>query len=576
MSSFMKLTNEAFRLKLNYAGEQPAPLSSLVAARRDTAAFQLIVQSDKQYSLNVGRSEWFSAKGRLHGPHDRLRVSAEAPFPVKLSIEEFITDDDCIEKTDIILNQDVRESRANVPSAVWAEVQIPADAAPGDYTVTVSLYSALYGQDETVVDTQTIPLHVSSYVLPDYKDWKFYLDLWQHTSNIARKHDVLLWSDEHFEVLKSYAQSLAALGQKSITVCASEIPWHGQSCYEDHQFKGNLFEYSMIPVTKKKDGSFFYDYSKMQKYIDLCTEAGISGDIEIFGLVNVWAAPGLGSDGLCPEYIENIRIRYLDEADGCLKYVRDAEVLKDYVRSLEKYFISTNQIERVRIAADEPGDVEKYRASLAILKELAPSFRCKCAINHAEFIEEFHDRIDDFVPYIRCTIVEYERLMRYRQEYPDKTFMWYVCCGGASPNTFLRTPPIESRMVGIFTSVLRLDGFLRWNYAIWPDDPRHDIRYTAFEAGDTNFVYPAYNGKVMLSLRYKNLQRGVADHELLEALRQKKGDDAVNQVIKTVMRTDDIKDFWCDAGWKPSEELFSLDWEDFNTAKAAALKLLED
>ena len=575
MSSFMKLTNEAFRLKLNYAAEQPAPLSCLVSARRDTAAFQLIVQSDKQYSLNVGRSEWFSAKGRLHGPHDRLRVSVDAPFPVKLNIEEFITDDDCIEKTDIILNQDVRESRANVPSAVWAEVQVPEDAVPGDYTVTVKLYSALYGQDETVVDTQTVPLHVSSYVLPDYKDWKFYLDLWQHTSNIARKHDVLLWSDEHFEVLKSYAQSLAALGQKSITVCACEIPWHGQSCYEDHEFKGNLFEYSMIPVTRKKDGSFCYDYSKMQKYIDICTEAGITGDIEIFGIVNVWGNPKLEGDKCCPDYPEAIRIRYLDESDGCLKYVRDAEVLKDYVRSLEQYFLSTNQIDRVRIAADEPGDVEKYRNSLALLQELAPNFRCKCAINHAEFIEEFHDRIDDFVPYIRCTIVEYERLMRYRKDYPDKTFMWYVCCGGASPNTFLRTDPIESRMVGIFTSVLRLDGFLRWNYAIWPDDPRHDIRYTAFEAGDTNFVYPAYNGKVMLSLRYKNLQRGVADHELLEALREKKGDDAVNEVLKAVIRTDDIKDFWHETGWKASEELFSLDWEDFNTAKAAALKLLE-
>lgn len=576
MATYLKLTDEAYRLKLSFNAQPPAPLSGLVAARRDSAAFQLIVQSDRQYSLNVSHAEWFSAKGRLHGPHDRLRVAVDAPFPVELQLEEFTTDDDCIEKADLLLTQDVRESAGGMPSAVWAEIQVPEDAPAGDYTVTVRLFSALYGEDETLVDTQTVPLHVSSFVMPHYRDWKFHLDLWQHASNIARKHDVRLWSDEHFEILRSYARSLAQLGQKSITVCASNIPWSGQSCFMEWEFKGNLFEYSMIPVTRKKDGTFFYDYSRMQKYIDICTEEGITGDIEIFGLVNVWRKPELRCAPFCPDYVEDPCIRYLDEADGCMKYVRDTEVLKDYVRSLEAYFIRTNQISRVRIAADEPGNIEKYRASLAVLQELAPNFRCKCAINHAEFIEEFHDRIDDFVPYIRCTVVEYPRLMRYRREYPNKKFLWYVCCGGASPNTFLRTPPIENRMVGILTSVLRLDGFLRWNYAIWPDDPRKDIRYSAFEAGDTNFVYPGRNGQVMLSLRYKNLQRGVADHELLEALRAKKGDAAVDQVLKTVMRTDDINDFWHEPGLKPSEELFSLDWADFNALKSELLAQLEN
>lgn len=574
MAAYMKVTDEAYRLKLNWAAEEPAGLSGLVAARRDTAAFQLILQSDLQYSVNVGRGEWISAKGRHFGPHERLRVAVSAPFEVKLQLEDLLTDDDEVLKADVLLNQSVREERANVPSAVWAEVRVPEDAQPGEYTVKVTLYSAMYGQDETVVATKEIPLRVAEYVMPEAKDWKFYLDLWQHTSNIARKHDVPLWSDEHFEVLKSYAQSLAALGQKSITVCASEIPWDGQSCYVELTYKGNVFEYSMIPVTRRADGSFYYDYSIMQRYIDLCTEAGISGDIEIFGLVNVWTQNPQMPKEMCPDYPEQLRIRYLDEGDGCLKYVRDAEVFKDYVRSLERYFIETKQIERVRIAADEPGDVEKYRTSLAMLAELAPNFRCKCAINHAEFIEEFHDRIDDFVPYLRCTVVEYDRLMQYYKDYPEKKFLWYVCCGGASPNNFLRTAPIENRMTGLMTSKLRLDGFLRWNYCIWPDDPRKDIRYSHFEAGDTNFVYPGYNGKVLLSLRYKNLQRGIADYELLEAIRAAKGDEVADALLAKVIHIEDVKDFYDENRCKPSEEMFSLNYEDYNALKAEMLKLL--
>ena len=574
MAAFMKVTDEAYRLKLNWAAEEPAALSGLVAARRDTAAFQLILQSDLQYSVNVGRGEWVSAKGRHFGPHERLRVAVEAPFEVKLQLEGLLTDDDEVLKADILLNQNVREERANVPSAVWVEVRVPENAKPGVYTVKAKLMSALYGQDESVVAEVEIPLTVDSYVLPKAQDWKFYLDLWQHTSNIARKHDVILWSDEHFEVLKSYAESLAALGQKSITVCATETPWDGQSCEAEITYKGNVYEYSMIPVTRRADGTFDYDYSIMQRYVDLCTEAGIGGDIEIFGLVNVRVQNPMMPKEICPNYPEQIKIRYYDEADGCLKYVRDPEVIKDFIRSLEKYFIETKQIGRVRIAADEPGDVAKYRESLALLNELAPSFRCKCAINHAEFIEEFHDRIDDFVPYMRCTVTEYERLMQYYKDYPDKRFLWYVCCGGASPNNFLRTALIENRMTGLMTSKLRLDGFLRWNYCIWPDDPRKDIRYSHFEAGDTNFVYPGYNGKVLLSLRYKNLQRGIADYEMLEAIRAAKGDEVADALLAKVIHIAEVKDFYDDVRCKPSAEMFSMKFEDYNALKAEMLQIL--
>ena len=574
MAAFMKVTDEAYRLKLNWAAEEPAALSGLVAARRDTAAFQLILQSDLQYSVNVGRGEWVSAKGRHFGPHERLRVAVEAPFEVKLQLEGLLTDDDEVLKADILLNQNVREERANVPSAVWVEVRVPENAKPGVYTVKAKLMSALYGQDESVVAEVEIPLTVASYVLPKAQDWKFYLDLWQHTSNIARKHDVILWSDEHFEVLKSYAESLAALGQKSITVCATETPWDGQSCEAEITYKGNVYEYSMIPVTRRADGTFDYDYSIMQRYVDLCTEAGIGGDIEIFGLVNVRVQNPMMPKEICPNYPEQIKIRYYDEADGCLKYVRDPEVIKDFIRSLEKYFIETKQIGRVRIAADEPGDVAKYRESLALLNELAPSFRCKCAINHAEFIEEFHDRIDDFVPYMRCTVTEYERLMQYYKDYPDKRFLWYVCCGGASPNNFLRTALIENRMTGLMTSKLRLDGFLRWNYCIWPDDPRKDIRYSHFEAGDTNFVYPGYNGKVLLSLRYKNLQRGIADYEMLEAIRAAKGDEVADALLAKVIHIAEVKDFYDDVRCKPSAEMFSMKFEDYNALKAEMLQIL--
>ncbi|MBE6883268.1 MAG: DUF4091 domain-containing protein [Ruminococcaceae bacterium] len=579
MSASMLLTNEAFRLKLHYNATTPPPLSSLCAARRDSAAFQMIVNADRYYCFAARPVEWYSSHYASHmdGTPLRLRASVDAPFPVDIHIEEFLTDDDQIRKADILLNQDVRESEAHVPSALWCEITVPEDALPGDYTITVKLLSSGYNDDETVIASEEVPLTVYPYVMPHCRDWKFHLDLWQHNSNIARKHDVPLWSDAHFQIIEKYAASLAALGQKTVMVCVSEIPWHGQGSFKGNMFSGNLFEYNIIGITREKDGRFTYDYSKLQKYIDICTEAGISGDIEMIGLVNVWfgAEPvsPLGTKILCEEHTEAIRLRYLDKADGCLKYMRDSEQIKDYIISLEKYFIQTGQIERVRVGADEPGNMEKYRRSLSLIREIAPSFRFKTAINHAEFIEEFGDVIDDFAPHLHCATQEYDVLMNYKKENPGKRFLWYVCCGGTRPNTFLRTDPIESRMIGPLTSAMRFDGFLRWNYTVWPDDPRKEIRLAPFEAGDTNFVYPAYNGDVLLSLRYKNLQRGIADYELFEKLRDTKGDEAADTLLAALLKTLDMAEYARLSDDRESE-IFTRSWDDFNTVKARLLRQL--
>ena len=569
----IKLANETYKLTLGYGASEAKSPSHLVSARGDTAAFQVIVNSDGPYSVNVGCSDWYSDSSYSDSikSNERLRVLAYAPFDTELSIEEFITDDDGIKKADILLNSDVRDSKANVPTAIWVEVKIPKDAPAGEHEVKVRLFSSSYAKDESLVSELSLPLTVYPVDMPDYRDRKFYLDLWQHNSNIARHYDVKLWSDEHFEVIENVVKSLAKLGQKSITICASQIPWSGQGCYTDAQFGGNMFEYSIIGITKKTDGSFVYDYSKMQRYIDICTAAGISGDIEVFGLVNLWDRKELGSTDI--DYVEPLRLRYYDEADGMLKYVKDRATVEDYIVSLERYFIDTDQISRVRIAADEPADIEKYRNSLNTIRSLAPSFRYKTAINHAEFIEEFGEAIDDFVPYLYCVCEKMDVLKGYQKKLENKRFLWYVCCGGGRPNTQLRQDLTESRMIGSMNYHLGFDGFLRWAYTIWPTDPRNELRYSKFECGDTALVYPAYNGNVLLSLRYKNLDRGIADYELLRLLSEDGNAELASSLTASLLDTTDMTEYH-EKSIATLVGAHSHDWEDFNTVKEKVLKAL--
>ena len=574
----MQAANEAFRLKLQYDAETPKAPTHLVCARNDSAAFQLILNSDQYYSVSTAPGEWFSARGDKHITgkliHERLRVALDCPFPVKAQPEEFLTDDDNVQKADMLLNTTLRESDPHKPTAVWVEVNVPADALPGNYTVTARLYCARYFEDERLVATVTLPLRVMDYVLPAPAERRFFLDLWQHNSNIARKHDVALWSDAHFAVMERYVKSLADLGQRSITVCVSEIPWSGQSCFEYQQFGGNLFEFSIVSITRDKAGEFHYDFTAMQRYIDLCTKAGFSGDIEVFGLVNLWNNERLMPTKLCEAYPEAIRIRYLDEADGCMKYMRCYDDIVRYVQALEQYFKATGQIERVRVAADEPANVELYRESLDLMARIAPAFRLKTAINHVEFIGEFGDRIDDFVPHLRSALKGYDTLEHYRQKYPEKRFLWYVCTGNIRPNNYLRAPLTDSRMVGCITSVFRFHGFLRWDYTVWPDDPRREIRASRWEAGDNCFVYPAHNGDVLLSLRYKNLQRGIIDYELTEAVRDKHGDVVADSLTDRLMNVKNPATYY--ALSRVDVPLFKNDWEIFNSVKEQALALLAD
>ena len=160
MSSSMIITNEAFRLKLTYDHEAPPVFTEVCAARRDSASFQMIINSDSFYALSVGLHDWYSSKYRLHRIGDvvRLRAAVDAPFPTTLSIEEFVTDDDNIKKSDILLSQEVRESDAHLPSAVWCDINVPEEAEPGDYTVTARLFASGYNDDETEVASATFTL----------------------------------------------------------------------------------------------------------------------------------------------------------------------------------------------------------------------------------------------------------------------------------------------------------------------------------------------------------------------------------------------------------------------------------
>ncbi|MFA6948377.1 MAG: DUF4091 domain-containing protein, partial [Eubacteriales bacterium] len=513
----------------------------LSAMKNDTAAFQLIISGDAPFALNVGSQAYFSQHGQYH----TLRLAARAPYPVKMNIVDMHIDDDRYYKADALLSAPILEMKAGEARAVFVEMTIPADAEAANVKLELDLYEGVMFEREKKIGSVCANVSVADYVMHGADKNKLHLDLWQHSCNIARKAEVAPWSDEHFAVLENYVRSLGELGQKAVTCIVSEAPWAGQSCMMEQRMDANLFEYSIIAVTRRRDGSFAYDYTAMQRYIDICAKYSIDREISLYGLAGIWANGDYGfGEHIAPDYPDRIRLRYLDESDGAYKYMDSAAQIDAYIISLEQYFIRTGQIEKVRLAADEPADIEAYRATLAHLHSIAPSFRFKAAINHTEFISEFGEEVYDFAPSLGTMCEKHTELKHYMDTMEGKRFLYYVCCGPEFPNTFLCSPLVESLYLGVLASYAGMDGFLRWNYTVWNDDPRSDLRYgPGWHAGDTNFVYPAKNGAPLLTLRYKELKRGIQLYELLELLKANGTPEQTATAFSYVIHEKDILKF---------------------------------
>lgn len=113
---------------------------------------------------------------------------------------------------------------------------------------------------------------------------------------------------------------------------------------------------------------------------------------------------------------------------------------------------------------------------------------------------------------------------------------YYVACGIPKPNNFTFSPPSESCYEGWFAAAKGFDGFLRWAYNSWPENPVNDSRYTKWPSGDTYLIYPeAYS-----SIRFERLREGIQDYEKIRILREEL---AENTSAKAVTAREKLNDF---------------------------------
>lgn len=547
-----------------------------LTARNAYVSMQVLIKPDNAALLATSKENLLHWSGHTH----RIRLEAEIDGGIQIQplLVGLVRDDDHVEKADPLVRSDNTWIDQDEVQSVWLRIFIPPNTAPGIHDGMVRIFKQYGFNDETLIESHPFRIDVRETILPEPKDWSFYLDLWQHASAVARWHQVRLWSDEHFELLDNYLTSLAALGQKAVTVIAGEIPWSGQRCFRDRYYPTNLFEHSMVRLIREKDGNWRLDTSPMDRYIELAFSKCIDSEIEVFGLLNIWQDTYYGFEKVIPDGLDAWRIRYLDESDGCMKYIRNNEDFSHYLRLLHAHFKSKGWLDKVRIAADEPHEDSGFSERVALVKRSGSGFKFKVACNSFAMFEKVDPAVVDWTPNLGITSRDPEHTRSVISKSRGR-FCYYVCCGPDRPNTFIRSPLIECRIIPWLVHYFKLDGFLRWAFHLWPDKPWERISWRAphWPAGDMGFTYPGRDGKPVETVRYEIFRQGLQDAELVNVLKSKhpaRAEEALKSVFGIIIKTEDMTDF-SSTNARSAESLYSLDPADYAEARKIVLDALE-
>ena len=355
------------------------------------------------------------------------------------------------------------------------EVSVPADAKPGVYSCGM------------------MNIRVVDRVLPPAKEWKYFLDLWQHPWAVSRYHDVKPFSKKHYAKMRPVYELLASAGQKTITTTILPEAWDHQ-CYDAYG--------TMIGRVKREDGTWQFDYSVFDEYVEFCRGCGLG--------------PAICCYTLCPwGYV----VRWQNakgETESCVAKPGTKE-FEDYwgvfLQAFATHLKQKGWFEQTYISMDERS-IEDVKLIGEFVQKHAPGLRISMAGN--QLPSQYGVTIDDF-----CMILSDKINADYLKETAERrakgmVTTYYVCCWPLYPNTFMSSGPGEAFWLGAYPAMIGLDGFLRWAWNSWPKDPRKDATYWAWTAGDTFLCYP--DGEP--SWRFMELRNGIAAAEKVRLLKE--------------------------------------------------------
>ena len=375
--------------------------------------------------------------------------------------------------------------KANTSQPVWVSVKVPREnIIKGMYRGTVTVK-----EDGKVIAELPLTVTVKNRILPEPKDWAFHLDLWQNPYAVSRYYNVEPFSQEHFDLMRPIMTRYAEAGGKVITTSIMHKPWNGQT-YDPFE--------SMVTWMKKADGTWWFDYTVFDKWVEFMMSCGVKKEIGCYSMVP-W----------------RLSFQYFDQASNSFKFFNGKpgepayeEFWTRMLKSFAQHLKEKGWFEITHIAMDER-PLKAMLATIEVVRKADPDFKLSLAgTYHSELV----DHLDDYCTNIAGKFTDEELA---RRKASGKVTTFYTSCAEPRPNTFTFSPLAESEFFGWWAAKLGLDGYLRWALNSWVKDPLQDTRFITWGTGDTYLLYPG--GRT--STRFERMIEGIQAYEKIRILR---------------------------------------------------------
>ena len=452
---------------------------------------------------------------------------------------------------DVITHDTVNSLTENNVHAAWVDIYVPEDTPAGVYSGKLAVKTG----NEVLADFD-YSLEVLDMTLPDPDGWQSQLELWMYPYSACRYYSGktseeyfgitrlegsspdpaplhYVYLDKEYEAgLESQLELYRQAGGDAITATVVHDAWNSQT--------PDPYP-SMVKWTKKSDGTFTYDYTDFDYWVELNMKHGIDGQIKVFSMAGI----GWG-------------IIYYDEATGTVKLDGSQPgtsgwkaMWKPFLTDFMAHLDEKGWLDITYMAMDERL-VEVTTAVIDLVKstknEDGKTLKISCAINNMTELEHLFDQIDDLSVFSGLVDSDDSAIELCEERREAGLITTLYTCGGGNVVTYC--DPAEAAHAVYKAYKYNSDGVMRWAFDAFNAEPHTSTYHTLYCPGDIYLIYPDKQDsgamQAMSTPRYEKYTEGLRDMEKMNILRTlaPELDDAVNTLMNNMgdnLESDAIK-----------------------------------
>ena len=437
---------------------------------------------------------------------------------------------------DVITRSRVRDLEAGQVYAAWVDIYVPENTQPGVYHGKLSLTSG--GSELAAFDYE---LEVFDLTLTNPEEWETFLDLWETPfasnryysgkSNVEyfafttpERQDTNPFSlyyvrlDPQYQAgLESELELYHKAGGNTISVQVVEGP-------DNSRFPCPTP--SLIKWTRNPDGSFAWDYTDMDYFIELNLKHGINRQIDLFHHTGVgW--------GFVYYDVETGQVSNKYSAQPGEE--RWQEISHVFLQDLVNHLEEKGWFDMAVLYMDERlYDVtrELVIAAEGVTNSKGVPLKVGGAVNGNE-VAPLYDRMYDISIWENARPSNIKELAESRRANGQQTTL-YSCGSGKMSSV---NQPAEAAYAVYEARKYKVDGVMRWALNKFDEDPLHGTLHTTCYPGDCYLIYPdekdSPDMQAQSSPRFEKLCEGMRNSEKLNLIR--KNHPAYADVVETIV-----------------------------------------